>query len=258
MNTNKNVEYFSHDYNACDDPKIMLMMAQLGLEAYGIYWILIEYLRQQPDYKAPLILMDPISRRYGSSKEKFETVITRFDLFIYDDKYFWSPSLIRRMSWLDSKREKLRNNARMRWSENTNALQLHNKSTPIAMQSKVKESKVKESKEEKNTPVFTPSVNQNELLIKKWYEWVEFRRLLKKPYKTTPGAAAAYNKLLRLADSDSGTAISIIDQSIENEWLGFFPLKIKPISKSIPGEGAIQRMVREMKEREKLEEHGNN
>lgn len=260
--TTKSTEYFPHDCNAGDDPKIMLMMAQLGLEAYGIYWILIEYLRQQPGYRAPLILLDALSRRYGSSREKFEAVISKFGLFESNDLSFYSPSLTRRMEPLDNKRKRMRENIGKRWSKNTNVLQQYNNGNTEVIQSRVeksrvKKSRVKESKVEKSTPVFTPSVNQNEALIKKWDEWVEFRKLLKKPYKTTPGAAAAYNKLLNLADSISETAIAIINQSIENEWLGFFPLKNKPVTKSIPGENAIQRMLREMREKEKLEENGN-
>jgi len=46
----KNAYYFSHDSNAKDDPKCVLLIEQLGLEGYGIYWILIEILRDQPGY----------------------------------------------------------------------------------------------------------------------------------------------------------------------------------------------------------------
>jgi hypothetical protein len=267
MSIDNRIEYFPHDGNAADDPKIMLMMAQLGLEAYGIYWILIEYLRKQPGYRAPLILLDPLSRRYGSSREKFEAIISKFGLFESDDSSFYSPSLTRRMGPLDNKRKKMSENVNKRWSKNTNVLQQYNNGNTKVIQSRVEESRVeksrvkksrvKKSRVKKSTPVFTPSANQNEALIKKWDEWVEFRKLLKKPYKTIPGTAAAYNKLLNLADSVSETAIAIINQSIENEWLGFFPLKNKPVTKSIPGENAIQRMLREMREKEKLEENGN-
>ena len=65
MTNLKNTEYFPHDMTAKDDPKMMIMMSQLGLEAYGIFWILVEYLRAQSEYKAPLILLDALSRRYG-------------------------------------------------------------------------------------------------------------------------------------------------------------------------------------------------
>ena len=251
MGTGKSVEYFPHDCNAKDDPKVMLMMAQLGLEAYGIYWILIEYLRDQPGYRAPMLLLDPLSRRYGSSREKFEAIITKFELFDYNDQYFTSPSLIRRMEPMEKKREQARLNIAKRWGQNTNVLPPYNERNTDVIQSKVKKSreeksKVKKSKEEIN--IETPSLdfidNTNQVFVKKWYDWCDFRKLLKKPYKTTTGPAAAYNRLLSLADSNSETAIAIINQSMENEWLGFFPLKTINKPAVIPGEDTIQRDIR--------------
>lgn len=224
-------EYFPHDCNASDDPKVMLMMAQLGLEAYGIYWILIEYLRQQPGYTAPLILLDPLSRRYGTSKEKFETIVTRFGLFECTDTHFFSPSLIRRMQPVDNKKEYMKELALKRWND-ADAMRTHSAGKAQAMQSKVKKSIVKESivkksKEDKVDPFLSFSFNNsNELLVKKWAEWNDYRKKqLKKPYHTQRGASKAYNHLLNLAGNNSDVAIAIIDQAIDNEWTGFWPLK---------------------------------
>jgi hypothetical protein len=254
MGTGKSVEYFPHDCNAKDDPKIMLMMAQLGLEAYGIYWILVEYLRDQPGYKAPMILLDPLSRRYGSSREKFEAIVTKFDLFEFTDQYFASPSLIRRMEPMEKRREAARVSINKRWGKNTNVLPTYNDGITNVIQSRVEKSKVKKSKVKKSKEeniVALPSdfiENQNQLLIKKWYEWCDFRKALKKPYKTTTGTAAAYNKLLKLSENNSEIAIAIITQSMENEWLGFFPLKIIRGIKTIPGEDPVDRIIREANE----------
>jgi len=254
METGKSNEYFSHDCNAADDPKNMLMIAQMGLEAYGVYWILIEYLRKQPDFRAPLILLDALSRRYGSSLQKFEAVVTKFNLFQVEDDYFRSISLIRRMQPLEDKRKYMRELALKRWSpdkDDTSVMRTHSAGNTQAMQSKVKESKVKkskvkESKEEKSDPFLFIKVtdDQNTNLIRRWAEWNQYRKQMKKPYKTQTGAAAAYNKLLSLSDSDSETAIAIINQSIENEWIGFFPLKIVSKPSIIPGEDPIQRDIR--------------
>ena len=72
------------------------------------------------------------------------------------------------------------------------------------------------------------SDNPNQILVKKFQEWIEFRKKIKKPYRTQEGAAAAYNRLLTLSDHQSEIAIEIIEQSIANEWQGFFPLKDLP------------------------------
>ena len=102
-----------------------------------------------------------------------------------------------------------------------------------------------------------PPHNQNDLLVKKWSEWISFRKELKKPYKTQKGESAAYNWLLDLCDHNSETGVAIINQSIEHEWLDFYALKTRQITKLLPGETKIQQMLREMREREKLEENGN-
>jgi len=102
----KDAFYFSHDSNAKDDPKCVLLIEQLGLEGYGIYWVLIEMLRDQPGYRYPLALIPAISRRYNTTAEKMRTVVSNYGLFEIDENDFFSLSLLRRMEHLDNKRTK--------------------------------------------------------------------------------------------------------------------------------------------------------
>ena len=71
----KDAYYFSHDSNAKDDPKCVLLIEQLGLEGYGIYWVLIEVLRDQPNYSYPVELLPALARRYNTTAEKIKTVV---------------------------------------------------------------------------------------------------------------------------------------------------------------------------------------
>lgn len=106
----KDAYYFPHDTNAKDDPKIVMLIEQLGLEGYGIYWALIETLRDQPDYKYPLPLLPAIGRRYTTSGEKVETVVRNYGLFeIEGNEFFLSPSLSRRMEKINATRRRLSN-----------------------------------------------------------------------------------------------------------------------------------------------------
>ena len=59
----KDAYYFPHDSNAKDDPKCVLLIEQLGMEGYGIYWMLIETLREQPDYTYPVANILALGRR---------------------------------------------------------------------------------------------------------------------------------------------------------------------------------------------------
>jgi len=154
--------YFSHDSNAKDDPKCMLLIDQLGLEGYGIYWMLVEVLREQPDYKCPLNLVPILARRYNTTAEKVKTVISLYGLFEVDEeKTFFSLSLIRRMMPLDELRNRRSIAGKMgneiRWNNQKEiAEQSQCDNLPIAEESqsdrksslsKVKETKVKESKD---------------------------------------------------------------------------------------------------------------
>ena len=95
--------WFRHDSNAKDDPKCILLIEQLGPEGYGIFWILIELLRDQPEYKYPMKLLPSLARRYNTSTEKIKTVVMSYELFnVENDAFFFSPSLLERMEALDS------------------------------------------------------------------------------------------------------------------------------------------------------------
>lgn len=105
-NEKKETCYFSHDANAKDDFKIMLLIEELGLEGYGIFWILIETLREQQNYKYPLKLLSVLARKYNTTLAKLEVVVRNYHLFIIeDDCFFYSSSLNRRMQKMEEVRE---------------------------------------------------------------------------------------------------------------------------------------------------------
>ena len=113
----RDVYYFSHDVNASNDPKIIVMKELCGVIAYAWWWILIEQLAVQEDYKLP---MDKItftglgiafgmkqneanasSNEANASKTKqaeafINLLINECKLLETDGEYFWSPSLVRR------------------------------------------------------------------------------------------------------------------------------------------------------------------
>ena len=139
----KDTYYFSHDYNAKDDPKCVLLIEQLGLEGYGIFWVLIEILREQPEYKYPIALLPALARRFNSTYEKVKAVVTGYGLFkIENEQFFYSESLNNRMAVLMEKRRKrslagkLGNQAR--WGQ----IAIESQCDGKASLSKVKESKV--------------------------------------------------------------------------------------------------------------------
>ena len=158
----KDCYYFPHDSNAKDDPKCVLMIEQLGMEGYGIYWMLVEALRDQPDYTYPVANIPALARRYNTSAEKVRTVVYNYELFtVKEDKIFFSESLNRRMLVFNENRAKRSAAGRLgmarRWGDN-------NVITPLLQSnSTVITSKEKESIEKvatKRTAFVAPSLQE--------------------------------------------------------------------------------------------------
>ena len=163
----KDCYYFPHDSNAKDDPKCVLMIEQLGMEGYGIYWMLVEALRDQPDYTYPVANIPALARRYNTSAEKVRTVVYNYELFtVKEDKIFFSESLNRRMLVFNENRAKRSAAGRLgmarRWGDN-NVITPLLQSNSTVITSKVKEFKVKERIEKvgtKRTAFVAPSLQE--------------------------------------------------------------------------------------------------
>jgi hypothetical protein len=89
----KKTIYFSHDADAREDTKCINLIEELGMEGYGIFWMLIEVLRQQPDFTYPIPLISSLARKYNTKKETISKVIKDYDLFVFDDEIFYSKRL---------------------------------------------------------------------------------------------------------------------------------------------------------------------
>ena len=152
----KDAYYFPHDSNAKDDPKCVMLIEELQLEGYGIYWVLIEILREQPNFKYPMKLIPSLARRFFTTKEKMLTVINNYGLFeIENGEFFYSESLICRMHSVNLKREKAvlagkkSGEVRRMKAALFDEQVLNDRSTNVE-QSFNKESKVKEIKEKES------------------------------------------------------------------------------------------------------------
>lgn len=161
----KEAYYFSHDSNARHDPKITAMRGVYGSEGYGWYWMIVEMMRESEGYKLDMqgkyvwnAFALQLHCECNQIEQYVKDCINEFNLFESDGKYFWSPSLLRRMDIREQKSEIRRKAAKARWdkekqasdnhNEDANGMQMHSNSSAIGMQGK--ESKGKESKGNKN------------------------------------------------------------------------------------------------------------
>jgi uncharacterized protein YdaU (DUF1376 family) len=93
----KETYYFSHDCNARNDVKILKLRRKLGMEGYGIYWALVEMLREEESYILQIKYIDEIAFSLSVDVEKLNSVIYDFELFVIEDEGFYSDRLMRSM-----------------------------------------------------------------------------------------------------------------------------------------------------------------
>lgn len=151
----KDAYYFSHDSNASNDTKILTMRCDYGLEGYGMYWIIIEALRNESEYKLKLeqstckaLAMQMHSKT--DAVEKFiNDCIDQYGLLKCTDGYFYAESLLRRMDKREEIRNKRKDAANKRWNQedNANAMQKDSISNANAMQGKERKGKEIERKD---------------------------------------------------------------------------------------------------------------
>ena len=170
----KEAYYFSHDANAKDDPKILQLRMEMGWEGYGLFWALIELLRNESDHRMRTHYKS-IAFALQTQEDSIKRIINDFDLFGLDDQFFWSESLLKRMELKEERSEKARESAKKRWNRDNdaNAMLTHSERNADAMQ--LKESKVKEIKEKEIKESKVNEDSHNEIFRKLWNNkiWLE-------------------------------------------------------------------------------------
>ena len=154
----KETYYFSHDSNALTDTKILNMRADYGLEGYGLYWVIIEMLRNEESYKLSLN-----KNTYRAIKtltnttidiEKFiKDCIEDYELFVQENEKFYSNSLLKRMFEYERKKETNKKNGMLGGRPKKTEIKPNGfENETEKNQSKGKENKEKENKDNNNIP----------------------------------------------------------------------------------------------------------
>lgn len=161
--------YFPHDSNARNSDKLIPLRIKKGTEGYGVYFMILERLREEPDYTS-IKDYNTLAFDFRVGSDLVKSVVEDFGLFQFteDGKRFYSEGFTNRMQKKDEKSNKARESARKRWENkqtqgkpDANALQTQGK--PDA--SKGEETKLKESKGEKEEKTFPNGYSQEDIPI---------------------------------------------------------------------------------------------
>ena len=148
----KDAYYFSHDSNARNDQRLMKLRMKYGPEGYGMYFMIIEILRDTENYTLHISDVESICFDIRSENDKVLDLLKNYNLFEFEGDFFYSKSLSRRMEKLEKIKEVRRASGKKGGKAKANVKVLLENEEAIAKQvkqSKVKQSKVKQSKEDK-------------------------------------------------------------------------------------------------------------
>lgn len=134
----KETYFFSHDYNARNDRKMVKLKLKLKMTGFGVYWSLVEMLYEEGG-KVLLTDIEDISHELGVDPDLILSVIKDFNLFESDEIHFWSESILLRLEKRQEKSKKAALSAEKRWKD-ANALR------PETKRNAIKDNKGKESK----------------------------------------------------------------------------------------------------------------
>lgn len=147
----KDVYYFSHDCNARNDEKILAMRSIYGLEGYAMYFMIVEILREQDEYKLEITkytwntLAMQMHTEADKVKEFVNDCVNEFHLFVIENNVLYSESLIKRMKLFKEISEIRSKAAKKRW-ENSNDMQNECKSNANADQKQSNKIKLNKTK----------------------------------------------------------------------------------------------------------------
>lgn len=136
--------YFPHFSNARHDRKIKRLRMELGLEGYGIYFMLLETLRDQHDLRYPMEDLDLLADEFGTSEQKVRVTVCNYGLFdVSEDNSFFSPRLLLYLEpYFKSKQQRIEAG-----KKSAEKRKMNDRSTTVP--TTVQQSKVNESKENK-------------------------------------------------------------------------------------------------------------
>lgn len=158
----KDVYYFSHDCNARNDDKILAMRSVYGLEGYAMFFMIVEILREQHEYKLKLTkyvwktLAMQLSVEESRVKKFVDDCVNEFELLRIEDNFLLSESLVNRMNLFKEISEIRSQAAKKRWES-----QQQNKADEDAKMQK--ECKCNANAMQKNTSAMQKDANKTKL-----------------------------------------------------------------------------------------------
>ena len=78
-----------------------------------------------------------------------------------------------------------------------------------------------------------------------WRKFIEYRKEIRKPYKSEASARTAYNKMVEMAGNDPAAAKDMVERTILGQWQGLYPNKNNATATSSASSAASRKEQRD-------------
>ena len=247
----KRDQYIPHEVSMRNTSEVMNLIEKEGMEGYGIYWALMEYLRTQDDYIGDIKVLKSLTRQLRVRLPKLKRILENYGLFSCTETMFLSPKLVEVMKPFEDRRTRIE--AYKRQKQKENSLEISNvssgKSDIVSFEVKgkgegkgkeedtsspISSSSAAEAAEEKVlTPSFVPAWERYIDELKddgQWMELVAMRSGLKRQFYTLfPRIVEGFKRHVR-AIGNEGQILSLSDAK---HYFWFFMNPSSPTYKNL-------------------------
>ena len=103
----KRDQYIPHEVSMRNTSEVMNLIEKEGMEGYGIYWAIMEYLRVQDGYTGDIQSLKSLARQLRVRLPKLKRIMENYGLFSCTETTFLSPKLVEVMKPFEDRRARI-------------------------------------------------------------------------------------------------------------------------------------------------------
>ena len=103
----KRDQYIPHEVSMRSTSEVMNLIENEGMEGYGIYWAIMEYLRVQDGYIGEIQALKSLARQLRVRLPKLKRIMENYGLFSCTETTFLSPKLVEVMKPFEDRRARI-------------------------------------------------------------------------------------------------------------------------------------------------------
>ena len=115
----KKDQYIPHEISMRNTSEVMNLIEKEGMEGYGIYWAIMEYLRVQDNYTGDIQALKSLARQLRVRLPKLKRIMENYGLFSCTETTFLSPKLVEVMKPFEDRRARIEAYKRNKQKENS-------------------------------------------------------------------------------------------------------------------------------------------